>query len=308
MSHISIRVSTLRGDQKINFDAYVKINDKMILYLKKGDSFEGKRLKRLKDKKLRKMFILVDEEKKYLDYLQSNIDSAYDFTNNKDISSRAEIIQGSQQNNVEEIFENPENAASYLKAKEEASKYVQFILNSTDSINALLSVENTDQNIAHHGVNVSTMAVALANKLNIKDDKKIQLMALGALLHDYGHNKDHIALNIPIKDMKPEDYEIWKLHPKAGAETLQDKKHFDLTVLNIIMQHEEKANGTGPLGIIEKNQDPYATIVATANTVDRLLTFEKVPKKDIPKTLTINYVGSHPLNHIKHLNDIIKSL
>ncbi len=39
MSHVPVRVSTLRGDQKVDFDAYIKINEKMVLYIRKGDSF-----------------------------------------------------------------------------------------------------------------------------------------------------------------------------------------------------------------------------------------------------------------------------
>ncbi|MCK6599017.1 MAG: hypothetical protein L6Q37_11685, partial [Bdellovibrionaceae bacterium] len=107
MDHVSIRVSTLRGDQKINFDAYVKINDKFVLYLRRGDSFEGQRLKRLKEKKLKKMFILSGDESNYRQYLKTNIESAYDSTSSKDMESRAEIIQGEQQSNVEEVFEKP---------------------------------------------------------------------------------------------------------------------------------------------------------------------------------------------------------
>src|SRR6478735_8764937 len=118
MDYVSIRVSTLRGDQKIDFNAYIKINDKMILYLRRGDSFEGERLKRLKDKKLRKMYILTDEETHYRSYLQKNIDVAYDDKSGKDMQTRAEIIQGAQQSNTEEVFENPENAESYNYAKD----------------------------------------------------------------------------------------------------------------------------------------------------------------------------------------------
>lgn len=308
MSYITVRVSTLRGDQKIGFNTYVKINEKMILYLKQGDSFEGPRLKKLKEKKLRQMFILKDEEEKYLNYLKTNIDSAYDPNTTKDITKRAEIIQGSQQSNVEAVFENAHDADTYNKSKEEAGKYVQFILNTTDAASALLSVENTDQSLAHHGVSVSTLSVALAKRLSIADEKKIQLMALGALLHDYGHSVKPIDLAMPLNKMTAENLEIWKNHTRVGAENVRNTKHFDPTVLNIILQHEERVNGTGPLGMLEKDQDPLATTVASANTVDRLLTFEKVPKIEIPKKLTIDYMGHHPLTHIQHLNEIIKGL
>lgn len=308
MSYTSIRVSTLRGDQKIGFDVYVKINDKMILYLKQGDSFEGPRLKRLKEKKLRQMFIIKDEEEKYLNYLKINVEAAYDSKTNADVGTRAEIIQGSQQGNVEAVFENPHNADNYNKTKDESGKYVQFILNTTGAANALLSVENTDQSLAHHGVSVSTLAVALAKRLNITDEKKIQLMALGALLHDYGHNLHPIDLGMPLSVMTPENLKTWKGHPRIGVENVRNTKHFDPTVLNIILQHEETINGTGPLSLLEKDQDPLATIVASANKVDRLLSFEKVPKSDIPKKLTIDYMGAHSLTHIQNLSEIIKGL
>lgn len=308
MSYISIRMSTLRGDQKIDFNAYIKINDKMVLYLKKGDSFEGVRLQRLKDKKLRKMYIENEEENKYLTYLQRNIDSAYDLTTTKDMQTRVEIIQGAQQGNVEEVFENADNAESYNKTKEDAGKYVQFILNNTDAVGALMNVENTDKSIAHHGVTVSTLAVSLAKKLKITDEKKIQLLALGALLHDFGHTIEPINLNLAVDKMPKEDQEIWKRHPQIGAASVQDKKHFDLTVLNIILQHEETSNGKGPMGLIEKNQDPLATIVSSANAMDRLLTFESIPRSEVTKKMMIEQVGAHPLSHIQHLSEIIKSL
>lgn len=308
MSYISIRVSTLRGDQKIGFNTYVKINDKMILYLKQGDSFEGPRLKKLKDKKLRQMFILTEEEQKYLNYLKLNIESAYDDKSTTAIGTRAEIIQGSQQGNVEAIFENAQDVNSYNKTKEDAGKYVQFILNTSGAANALLNIENTDQSLAHHGVSVSTLAVALAKRLNMTDEKKIQLMALGALLHDFGHSIQPIDLGMPFKSMTPENQKIWREHPRLGAENVRDTKHFDPIVLNIILQHEEKINGTGPLKMLEKNQDPLATLVASANTADRLITFEKIPKADVPKKMTVDYMGMHPLAHIQHLGEILKGL
>ena len=188
MEYTSIRVSTLRGDQKIEFDVYLRISEKMILYLRKGDSFEGDRLKRLKEKKLKKMFIPSDSEASYRSYMERNIEMAYDDKAGKDIKTRAEIIQGAQQNNVEEVFENPEKEAAYNSAKDAAGKYVQFLLNNTGSVANILNMENTDKNIAHHGVSVATLSVALAAKLNITDPKLTQMLTLGALLHDYGHH------------------------------------------------------------------------------------------------------------------------
>lgn len=308
MDYVSIRVSTLRGDQKIDFNAYVKINDKMILYLRRGDSFEGDRLKRLKDKKLRKMYILTDEENNYRSYLQRNIETAYDGTGNKDIQTRADIIQGSQQSNTEEVFENPDNVATYNDAKDAAGKYVNFLLTNAQAMSAVMNIENTDKTVSHHGVTVATLSIALAQKLGITDPKKTQLLTLGALLHDYGHHNSSLNLSQPLAQMSAADAAVWKKHPEEGAQKVQDKKHFDQTVINIIGQHEETINGSGPKGMREKEMDPLAVLVSSANAMDRLITFEGVPKNEAAKKMMIEHVGKHPLNHLQFLNDILKGL
>lgn len=308
MDYVSIRVSTLRGDQKINFNVYFKLGEKMILYLREGDSFEGTRLKRLKEKKLKKMYILNHDEVNYRDYVQKSIESAYDNNSKKDIQTRADVIQGAQQTNTEEVFENPENAESYNVAKEASSQYVKFIMSNSSALKAIMSIENTDQSVAHHGVNVATLAVALANKLGIVDPKQTQLLTLGSLLHDLGHHGATVQPNRLLSSMKPEELEIYKKHPELGAQKVQDKKHFDPAVVNIIMKHEECVDGSGyPSGLKQSEQDDLVQIVSVCNALDRLISFENVPKNEATKKLMVERVGKHPLNHIQHLSEILKS-
>lgn len=309
MNHVSIRVGTLRGDQKISFDAYVKINDKFVLYLRRGDSFEGQRLKRLKDKKLKKMFILSEDESNYRQYLKTNIESAYDSNSKKDINTRAEIIQGEQQSNVEEVFERPENKEAYFETKDAAGKYVEFMMKNSAAANAVLNIENSDKNLAHHGVAVATYAISLAQKLKITDPQKTQLLTLGGLLHDIGHHESNINVAQPLNLLTPEELAIYKQHPKKGAERVKDKNHFDQLVITIINEHEEHIDGSGfPNKLKEKQLDPLSIIVSSANTLDRLITFESVPKLEAPKKLMIERVGTHPLNHIQLLAEIIKNI
>lgn len=307
MEYVSIRVSTLRGDQKIDFNAYIKINDKMVLYLRKGDSFEGERLARLKSKKLRKMFINPDEENAYRNYMQKNIEQAYDNKSGKDIQTRAEVIQGAQQAKTEEVFENPDNVEKYNDAKDAAGRYVEFLLSNSLAVRSILNMNNEDQSLSHHGVTVATYAVALAEKLGLKDDKKTQLLTLGALLHDFGHQDSQILLNRPLSQFSKEELAQYWEHPSDGAKKVQTKKHFDLNVINIINQHEEKIDGSGPLKLLEKDQDPLALIVSSANAVDRLVTYEGVPRQDAGKKMMMDQVGTHPLNHMQFLGEILKS-
>lgn len=307
MDYLPIRVSTLRGNQKIEFDAYVLINEKHILYLRRGDSFEGSRLNRLKEKKLRKLYILNSDEKNYLDYMNHNLDVAYSAKAGRPMEERSQIVQGLQQNSAEEVMETPHSEASYKFAKDGAAKYVDFLLKEDKGLKSILSIENTDQSISHHGVTVSTYSVALANRLGITDPKQVQLLSLGALLHDFSIFKSELKVNRPISELTPEEQKEYYEHPRTGASIVKDLKHFDRQVLNIINEHEECVDGSGfPKKLRESQTDPLSVIVSTANALDRLITFEKVPAKDAAKKLMIDQVGRHPLNHIQILQKIVQ--
>jgi putative nucleotidyltransferase with HDIG domain len=309
MDYVSIRVSTLRGDQKINFDTFVKINDKMILYLRRGDSFEGSRLQRLKEKKLKKMFIQPVDEGQYREYMQKNIEMAYDNNTTKDIQTRSDIIQGQQQSNVEAVFENPEQAEAYLGAKDAAARYVQFLISNSKGLQAVMAIQNTDKSIAHHGVSVATLSVALAQKLGLTDSKVIQLLSLGAFLHDYGHHESSIYPRKKTSEMNADELQLYQSHASEGAKKVQDKKHFDPLVLRIINEHEECCDGSGyPRNITEKQIDPASLIVSTCNTMDKLMTFEGLTKEEACKQIMLSYVGKHPLTHLQKVIEVVKSL
>jgi putative nucleotidyltransferase with HDIG domain len=306
IEYVPFRVSTLRGDQKIDFNAYVRINEKFILYVRRGDSFEGKRITKLKEKKLKQLFLKPEDEHLYRTYLERNIDMAYNKNSGKTIENRAEIIQGSQQSNAEEVFENPFSVTAYNEAKVSAEKFANFLQTEDKAFSSLMNLENVDQNIAHHGVTVASISTMIANKLGNIDPKNVNLMTLGALLHDFDHHHNGLRLNRPLSEFTPAEMEKYKNHPRAGAQAVQDKKHFDALVIKIIMQHEERIDGSGfPLGLREKDLDPASIIVGLSNSLDRLITFEGVNKANAYKELMINKVGKYPLGHIKVLGELM---
>lgn len=303
---LPIRVSTLRGDQPIDFDTYVKINDRFILYLRKGDSFEGLRLKRLKEKRLKKMFISPIEESLYRTYLARNIAMAYDPLAGKSLESRCEIIQGIQQSSTEAVFENPESPEHYLKAKDDCERFVKFLGTEPRALGIILGIDNMDKSMAHHGTSVATLATGLAQKLGAYDTKQLQILSLGALLHDLEHFNSAIDIARPLSELTASEMSYYKTHPVEGAHRVQSMNHFDAQVIKIIAQHEEFMDGGGfPNGLTEKELEPMSLIVSTANAVDRLISFENVPRSAAVKKLTIQSVGKYPLKYIQILGELL---
>ena len=309
MGHISIRVSTLRGDQKIDFDVFVKINDKMVHYLRRGDSFEGLRLKRLKEKKLKNLYILVDAEPSYRTYLKTNMESAYDPKSKRDFQARADVVHGDQESHVEAVFESPEDRSAYDETKEASLRYLDFLLKNPQAIPVVLKIENVDKSLAHHGISVATMAFGLSQKMQPMDPKMVQWLVFGSLLHDIGHHGSKVNFSQPLSLLSPADLTLYKGHPKMGLERLKQTMHFDSQVLRIINEHEEHLDSTGfPGGLHENKLDPLSIITATCNAMDRLISFEGISKSEAPKKLIMEHVGEHPLDQIKLLSEIIKAL
>lgn len=306
MNFLPIRVSTLRGDLAIDFNAYVKINDRFILYLRKGDSFEGPRLKRLKDKKLKKMFIMPDEENHYRNYLSRNISAAYDPLSGKTLEVRCEIVQGLQQSATEEVFENPDASEPYQNAKDESQRLVQFLTTEARAAGLMLQIENIDRSVAHHGATVATMATRVAQGLGKVDKQGQQLLALGALLHDIEHFRSALDILRPIESFSSEELVYYKAHSTEGAQQLQNLHHVDPRVIKIVAQHEEYMDGQGfPAGLKESQMDPLSIYVAAANALDRMISFEGVSRTEASKKFMVQCLGRYPLDIMKALVELL---
>ncbi len=310
MAYTSIRLSVLRGDQKIGFDAFVQIGEKHILYCRKGDSFEGERLNRLKAKKLKKLFIKEADEQAYREYMANNIEQAYSKSSSISLDNRAEIVQGLQQSAAEAVFEDPADQAAYQAAKEGSQKFIDFLAAEDKAVKAMLSLENSDQSLAHHGVTVAALAVEIAKVTGYKDEKNFPMMALGGLLHDIGHYISNQNISRPLKDFSPDELALYKSHPLEGANKVKDLKHMDLHVTQIISQHEECANGSGfPEGLNENKLNPLSVFIQSANIFDRMVTFEKVPATEAVKRLiTPEFIGRYPLPHLNALKAIVAKI
>lgn len=304
----AIRVSTLRGDLKIPFDVYVRVAGKFIHYCRAGDSFEGKRLERLRAKKLQKLYIRPEDEIPYAQYLEQSIEQAYDQKSSKAIEVRAEVIQGFQQAAAEDFMEDPKNESTYHHVRSSVQRFVEFLDRQPLAALPILSLPNTDASITHHSVNVATLTLMMARNSEFKESSKLHLLGLGCMLHDIEHFCSGADLTKPLTEMTKEELAVYRAHPKNGAQRMQGVTFVDQIVNNVIMQHEEYLNGTGfPHGLQEKQIEPVVLLASTANAYDRLVSFQRMIPKDAAKSLLIEKVGLLPLEHLKNLNGILKN-
>jgi len=304
-----IRVNTLRGDLKIPFDIYIKVGDRYIHYCRSGDSFEGKRLERLKSKKLKKMYIRPEDEIPYAQYMEQNIDAAYDSKSGKSLEVRAEVIQGFQQASAEQFMEEPTNELGYNHVRSSVQRFIEFIEKQPKAALPVLRMQNTDFSVTHHSVSVATLTTLMTLNSKLKENNKLHLLGLGCMLHDIDHFTTEFDLSIPLDQLSKEQLAFYREHPRRGAQRLQTLSFIDQIVMNVILQHEEYINGSGsPKGLFEKEIEPVVLIAATANAYDRLISFHGLSPKEAMKSLMIEKTGLLPLEHLKSLQALLKSL
>ena len=121
-----------------------------------------------------------------------------------------------------------------------------------------------------HSPYFSRLVTAVGNQMNL-DEKQVESLKYASLLHDAG--KADIPLQILTKTSKltAKEYKIIKRHPLKGAQILRPMQILK-PVIQIIMHHHEKFNGTGYPSKLKKGQIPLgARIMAVADAFEAMV-------------------------------------
>jgi HD-GYP domain-containing protein (c-di-GMP phosphodiesterase class II) len=205
-------------------------------------------------------------------------------------------------------MDEPLNMFAYHHVASSVERFVNFVRDEADAIQALLSIPNTDKSISHHGVNVASLSTGILLTQGLRDEKLINLVGLGSLLHDVDHHYSGLDISGDPGSFTEEKRAQYRAHPLEGARRIHEAKFIDHLVFNIITQHEEHMDGSGfPKKLTGDDVDPMVLVVGAANAYDRFTTFQGLNPKGALKALLIDKVGAYPLKDLQTLQNILKS-
>ena len=236
-SLVPIRLNTLRPDEAVTFNIYVKVGNRYIHYTRTEDPVEGERLKNLKSKGVRKLFIPMNEENAYLTYLEESLSNLND--KSKDIKTRGATAHDAMVMAAENAERNLETEQGFNNQKNQMDKISEFIISDRNAIKNMLSSAGISVDNNHHAANVSSLALAVASMVGITDKTEIFELGTAALLHDIGKNRlkfDHMK---PKEQMTPAELKQYKEHPNDGVAMLSGKPYISPRILGLIQGHEE---------------------------------------------------------------------
>ncbi|RYY76996.1 MAG: HD-GYP domain-containing protein [Gammaproteobacteria bacterium] len=144
------------------------------------------------------------------------------------------------------------------------------VLRQPHALISLARLKNSDEYTYMHSVAVCALMIALARQLNL-DEELVREAGLAGLMHDLG--KIGVAnkiLNKPGK-LTDDEFNVVKSHPQIGASILMNNPLVSALVLDVILHHHEKMDGSGyPHRLSGENISVFAKMGAVCDVYDAI--------------------------------------
>ncbi len=166
--------------------------------------------------------------------------------------------------------------------KDGINKLVQDLVdNSLGAVEALiLTIEARDQATRGHSQQVVLLVEKVAQVLNIPPEEK-ETLRTAAILHDIGKLAVPDKILLKPSFLTKEEYNTIKKHPRWGKEILAPMSYLKREI-EIVYQHHERPDGHGyPRGLANEEIDPLASIIATADALEAMLS-DRPYRKALP--------------------------
>ena len=270
--YMPVSLTKFRPYSFVDFDLFMKVKNKLVLYRNKNLTITSEDINKLKDNKVEVLYIKKSDKKKYREYIEKNLEKILE---NPEIDTKikASYLYESAVNVVEDVFKHPRSGETIKRSKKIVNHTVDFVLSGPDAFINLLQIRAHDYYTFTHSVNVCTFSVALANKLGNFDENTLRVLGVGGLLHDLGKAMiDSKIINKPGK-LTPAEWEEMKKHPEYGVKIAKESNLVSEKSLLIIEQHHEKYDGSGyPKGLKGNEISLFGRIGTVVDIFDAITT------------------------------------
>lgn len=190
------------------------------------------------------------------------------------ISKESQKVYNHTLKAIKNLFENINDMDTiYLdEAKKAAGNLASQVERDPQILLQISVLKAVDNYTYSHGIHVSIYAAVLAKYLGFSS-RDIYQVGLAGLLHDIG--KTDIPQEVLFKpgQLTPEEYDVMKEHVRHSFRRLYKSKGMNNSILQGIIQHHEKVDGTGYLQKLKDTEiHKWARIIAIADVYDAVTT------------------------------------
>lgn len=310
-----ISLEMLRANCPFTFNLYIRVHEKFILYVKKGDDLEDERLEKfkqiqkLKEKEVERLYVHADEMPVIDEYIENEIEAA--LNDDIDAEEKFDRVAHIAQTAIECCFTDPDAKQAFQMAEKAAKGLRKVVSNNPKALKKIFHKRGRrTEIIQNHCKNTAALSIKLAFALGFRDDD-LDTLGAAALVHDIGHGsmtQDDIDILFkrPKEMFKGDDKRIYENHVKQSVALLNNKDYVNPKIVKLVETHEEELDGTGypkRLNVL----DPLEQILGLVNVFDKRVTvLEMAPDKAF-QDLQKNCIGKYDLKYFKKLLEVLKA-
>jgi HD-GYP domain-containing protein (c-di-GMP phosphodiesterase class II) len=171
------------------------------------------------------------------------------------------------------IFEGVKigKAVDTLVLKHAVAGILDSILARPQATLILSQMQHFDSSLLTHAVDVCVLSLLLGVEQELSP-QHLETLGAGALLHDIGKTRLPRNLLRKSETYSPQAQKLLDQHPRLGLAVLTSNKDIDREVLRIVLEHHERADGSGfPGGLTTSAISPLSQIVGLVNVYDDLV-------------------------------------
>ncbi len=283
--YVRIRIKSIYPNVPTDFNLYVSINNRHVLYLHAGDAISPEKLAALEAHQNAAFYIFEKDFPAYKKYIHREVSG-----DKLDPKQKAQMLRESSYALVEELFEHPDVNRALDESKGIIEGFVSFMEAVPEGMAHLISLSSHDFYTYNHSLDVGIYCLGLAKALNYNFRDLLEV-GQGALFHDIG--KRMVSVDIITKAGPLDDSEWAQMsrHPQYGLKILNDHGGITDGIKAACFEHHENFLGTGyPQALKGPDIHPFGRIVALADTYDALTTKRSYSNPMFPKD-ALNLMG-----------------
>ncbi len=155
-------------------------------------------------------------------------------------------------------------------AKKAVGQMTESIIRNPDALVWLTHLKKKHEYTALHSLRVCVLALALGRCLGYDQDK-LNILGLGALLHDIGKLRVPVEILDKPEALTREEFDIMKLHVPNGLKILEHAEGISAAALEVVGRHHERYNGSGyAFGLQGDTIGEFGLISAIVDTYDAI--------------------------------------
>ena len=155
-------------------------------------------------------------------------------------------------------------------AKKAVGQMTESIIRNPDALVWLTHLKQKHEYTALHSLRVCVLALALGRCLGYDKDK-LNILGMGALLHDIGKLRVPIEILDKPESLTREEFDIMKLHVPDGLKILEGAEGISPAALEVVGRHHERYNGNGyAFGLSGDTIGEFGLISAIVDTYDAI--------------------------------------